>query len=60
MNKLEANEVANKASLLLNSSGAKLKHLKNLQLELGPANEAGGARGMWSPFHVKEDARYRI
>lgn len=74
VNKLEANEVANKASLsqefciwrlqkelirtlfyqvdlLLNSSGAKIKHLKNSTLEAAPGAES--ARGIWSALHDK-------
>lgn len=73
VNKLEANEVANKVSLsqgfciwphkelmltlfhqvglLLNSSGAKIKHLKNLTLEAAPGAES--ARGIWSALHDK-------
>ncbi|AAW45710.1 hypothetical protein CNBH3590 [Cryptococcus deneoformans B-3501A] len=51
VNKLEANEVANKVGLLLNSSGAKIKHLKNLTLEAAPGAES--ARGIWSALHDK-------
>lgn len=35
--------------LLLNSSGAKIKHLKNNQLEAAPGGES--ARGIWSVLH---------
>ena len=35
--------------LLLNSSGAKIKHLKNLTLEAPPGGES--ARGIWSALH---------
>ncbi|WVN86476.1 uncharacterized protein L203_101640 [Cryptococcus depauperatus CBS 7841] len=51
VNKLETNQVANKVDLLLHSSGAKIKHLKNLQLEAAPAGES--ARGIWSALHDK-------
>jgi len=36
-------------NLLLNSSGAKIKHLKNIQLEAAPGGES--ARGIWSALH---------
>lgn len=60
VNKLEANQVANKVELLLNASGAKLKPLKNATLEAGPGNEA--ARGIWSALHdaAKPAGGYRI
>jgi large subunit ribosomal protein L43 len=35
--------------LLLNASGAKIKHLKNNQLEAAPGGES--ARGIWSVLH---------
>ena len=44
--------------LLLDSSGAKLKHLKNLQVQAGPGAES--ARGIWSGLHVPEESAYKI
>ncbi|KAI5454177.1 39S ribosomal protein L51, mitochondrial [Naganishia albida] len=58
VNKMEANEIANKVQLLLDSSGAKLKHLKNLQVQAGPGAES--ARGIWSGLHVPEESAYKI
>ena len=59
LNGLEANQVANKVRLLLDASGAKLKHLKYRTLEAGPGGEA--ARGVWSAIHAeKQAAGYRI
>jgi len=57
---MEANQVANKVELLLNSSGAKIKPLKNLTIEAGPGNES--ARGIWSALHdaAKPGGGYRI
>lgn len=49
VNGLEVNQIENKVKLLLNSSGAKLKPLKNLTLEAAPGGEA--ARGIWSVVH---------
>ena len=50
----------NQVDLLLNSSGAKIKHLKNLQLEAAPGGES--ARGIWSALHdqTKVGGGYRI
>ncbi|KAL1412382.1 39S ribosomal protein L51, mitochondrial [Vanrija albida] len=60
LNGLEENQVANKVDLVLNSSGAKIKPLKNLTLEAGPGGEA--ARGIWSSLHdaSKQGGGYRI
>ncbi|GFZ48778.1 hypothetical protein JCM24511_06527 [Saitozyma sp. JCM 24511] len=60
VNGLETNEVANKVDILLNSSGAKIKSLKNLTLEAAPGGES--ARGVWSALHdqAKEGGGYRI
>ena len=76
VNKLEANEVQKKVSrkshsawgtlltkqvdLLLTSSGAKIKPLKNSTLEAGPGAES--ARGLWSAIHdqAKAGGGYRI
>jgi large subunit ribosomal protein L43 len=75
VNKLEANEVQKKVSwnphqtetvadkqvdLLLTSSGAKIKPLKNSTLEAGPGAES--ARGIWSAIHdqAKAGGGYRI
>jgi large subunit ribosomal protein L43 len=46
--------------VLLNASGAKIKHLKNLQLEAAPGGVA--ARGIWSSIHDKSAAHggYKI
>lgn len=46
--------------ILLNSSGAKIKSLKNLTLEAAPGGES--ARGVWSALHdqAKEGGGYRI
>ncbi|KAJ9115110.1 hypothetical protein QFC22_005440 [Naganishia vaughanmartiniae] len=58
VNQMEANEIGNKVQLLLDSSGAKLKHLKNLQVEAGPGSES--ARGIWSGLHVPAETEYKI
>ncbi|WWC72079.1 mitochondrial 54S ribosomal protein mL43 [Kwoniella pini CBS 10737] len=60
VNKLEMDGVTNKVKLLLNSSGAKIKPLKNLTLEAAPASES--ARGVWSALHdqMKDGQGYRI
>ncbi|WVQ66920.1 uncharacterized protein L199_005111 [Kwoniella botswanensis] len=60
VNKLEMDGVSNKVNLLLNSSGAKIKPLKNLTLEAAPASES--ARGVWSALHdqTKDGQGYRI
>ncbi|KAK4689606.1 large subunit ribosomal protein L43, partial [Tremellales sp. Uapishka_1] len=60
VNGLETNEVVNKVNLLLTSSGAKLKSLKNSTLEAAPGGES--ARGIWSSIHdqSKEGGGYRI
>jgi large subunit ribosomal protein L43 len=46
--------------LLLTSSGAKIKSLKNLTLEAGPGAES--ARGIWSSIHdqAKSGGGYKI
>ncbi|RXK35650.1 hypothetical protein M231_07080 [Tremella mesenterica] len=49
VNGLETNQVAQKVKLLLDTSGSKLKHLKNLTLEAAPGGES--ARGVWSALH---------
>ncbi|CAD6578425.1 MAG: hypothetical protein TREMPRED_002176 [Tremellales sp. Tagirdzhanova-0007] len=48
-NQMELDQIAVKVKLLLNSSGAKIKHLKNLTLEAPPGGES--ARGIWSALH---------
>ncbi|WVQ84657.1 hypothetical protein IAT38_006812 [Cryptococcus sp. DSM 104549] len=60
VNRLELGEVDKKVQLLLNSSGAKIKPLKNLTLEAAPASES--ARGIWSALHdqAKDGQGYRI
>ncbi|TXT05993.1 hypothetical protein VHUM_03754 [Vanrija humicola] len=60
VNNLKDHEVAKKVELVLNSSGAKIKNLKNLTLESGPGGEA--ARGIWSSLHdaSKQGGGYRI
>ncbi|WWD19696.1 hypothetical protein CI109_104160 [Kwoniella shandongensis] len=60
VNRLEMDEVSNKVNILLNSSGAKVKHLKNSTLEAAPASES--ARGIWSALHAqqKDGSGYRI
>ncbi|WRT70164.1 uncharacterized protein IL334_007158 [Kwoniella shivajii] len=60
VNKLEMEGVSNKVNILLNSSGAKIKSLKNLTLEAAPASES--ARGVWSALHdqAKDGQGYRI
>lgn len=59
VNKLDANQVAAKVALLLESSGAKLRPLKNDTLEAGPGNES--ARGVWSALHSQaRDGGYTI
>ncbi|KAJ9104562.1 hypothetical protein QFC21_002060 [Naganishia friedmannii] len=58
VNQMEANEIGNKVQLLLDSSGAKLKHLKNIQVEAGPGSES--ARGIWSALHVPAESEYKI
>lgn len=59
VNGMPANQVASKVALLLESSGAKLRSLKNDTLEAGPGNEA--ARGVWSALHAQsKDGGYRI
>ncbi|WWC91766.1 uncharacterized protein L201_006713 [Kwoniella dendrophila CBS 6074] len=60
VNRLEMDGVTNKVNLLLNSSGAKIKPLKNLTLEAAPTSES--ARGVWSALHdqSKDGQGYRI
>ncbi|WVF72937.1 hypothetical protein IAT40_007755 [Kwoniella sp. CBS 6097] len=60
VNKLESDAVSNKVQLLLNSSGAKIKSLKNLTLEAAPTSES--ARGVWSALHdqTRDGKGYRI
>ena len=50
--------ISAQVQLLLDSSGAKLKHLKNLQVQAGPGAES--ARGIWSGLHVPEESAYKI
>lgn len=59
VNGLQSAQVAGKVALLLESSGAKLRSLKNDTLEAGPGNES--ARGVWSALHAQsKDGGYRI
>ncbi|WVR07623.1 hypothetical protein IAU60_004665 [Kwoniella sp. DSM 27419] len=60
VNKLEMDGVHNKVNILLNSSGAQIKSLKNLTLEAAPAAES--ARGVWSALHsqAKDGSGYKI
>ncbi|WVQ74235.1 hypothetical protein IAR50_003831 [Cryptococcus sp. DSM 104548] len=60
VNRLDVNQVKNKVDILLNSSGAKVKHLKNSTLEAAPASES--ARGIWSALHdqARDGKGYQI
>ncbi|KAK1921982.1 hypothetical protein DB88DRAFT_496772 [Papiliotrema laurentii] len=49
VNRLDPQQVAQKFDILVNSSGAKIKHLKNNQLEAPPGAES--ARGIYSILH---------
>ncbi|ORY33412.1 hypothetical protein BCR39DRAFT_519897 [Naematelia encephala] len=60
VNRLEHNQVAQKVDLLLNSSGAKMKHIRRIQVEAAPGGEA--ARGIWSAIHdqARPNGGYRL
>lgn len=59
VNNLQANQIQNKVAILLESSGAKIRNLKNDTLEAGPGNES--ARGVWSALHAQsKDGGYTI
>ena len=47
-------------NVLIHASGAKIKSLRNVQLEAGPGQQS--ARGIWSALHAhsKAGGGYRI